>query len=433
MTIEATMLPDLNNVFGCLRGVSHAGLAVSGGADSVALMHLAHQWRRELEADAPQLTVLSVDHGLRDGSAQEAQWVAQAAKNLDFPCQILRWQPGKKQSRIQQDARQARYDLMAGYAYENKIDALVTAHHLDDQAETVLMRLARGSGLDGLGGMHSHSTWAGLSLLRPFLDVPKQQLAESLLQRGIDWLEDPSNDDARFERVRIRQAMQDLQKLGIDATAVARSARRMRRASEALDHAAGAFLQDHAKATDTGYCRIDAKAFASAPEEIALRVLSRCIQGVGGRVMPPRLAKLESLFAVLKNNEGKTETLGGCVLRSKANQILVLREGGRRGPAPMHLDPGHSGLWDGRYRVSLGASHEAPVEVRALGQDAWRMIRKERPETPSLPPLVAAGLVSFWRDDALLAVPPLGYVAGKLPPAVCKAELVNGALFMVNR
>lgn len=433
MTIEDTALPDLNDIFGCLRGVSHVGLAVSGGADSMALMHLAHQWRGAIETDLPQITVLSVDHGLRDGSAQEAHWVKQAAKNLGLSCQVLRWEPGNKQSRIQQDARQARYDLMAGYALENGIDALVTAHHLDDQAETVLMRLARGSGLDGLGGMHLSSTWAGLPLLRPFLDISKQQLVECLSQRGIEWLEDPSNEDKKFERVRIRKAMHDLQKLGIDATAVAKSARRMRRASEALEQAASAFLKDHAQASDTGFCQIDARAFATAPDEIALRAISLSIQSIGGRIMPPQLAKLEAVFLALKDAGSKSQTLGRCAVMRSGGSILVLREGGRRGPSPLRLDPGRTGLWDGRYCVSLDASHESPVEVRALGRDAYRKIRDDLPETKSLPPLAAAGLVSFWRDDALLAVPPLGYVADRSVPDHCRAELVNRALFTVNR
>lgn len=433
MTTRLNTRRRLDAIFSCLEGISHAGLAVSGGLDSLALMHLALEWRKARGGNSPRLSVLTVDHGLREGSDSEALAVAQSAEKLGLPYQILRWQPGNKQSRLQEDARQARYDLMAGYAHENGIDALVTAHHLDDQAETLLMRLARGSGPDGLGAMHPRSEWAGIILLRPLLDVPKSELDVYLVGLGYAWFDDPSNQDTRFERVRVRQAMPDLEKLGIDAAALARSARRMRRASEALDHCAGEFLEDHCVAPETGYCQIDAGAFSAAPEEIALRALSRSIQGVGGRVMPPQLAKLEALYSALMNDGSKAETLGGCSLRQSGEHFLVLREGGRRGPRPIHLDPGHSGLWDGRYRVALGASHDAPVEVRALGKDAWRMIRNEHPETPVLPPLAAAGLVSFWCDDALLAVPPLGYVAGTLPPADCRAELVNRDLFTVNR
>lgn len=433
MTIKAMTTGELDAVFGCMEGVAHAGLAVSGGADSMALMHLAHRWSQKRAGVAPRLTILSVDHGLRPESAQEAEWVVRQAGQLGLPARVLRWQPGNRRSRIQEAARQARYDLMAGFAHANAIDALVTAHHLDDQAETVLMRLARGSGLDGLAGIRARGEWAGLVLLRPFIDVPKARLVESLRQQGIDWLEDPSNEDTQFERVRVRQAMKKLEKLGIDAESLARSARRLRRAGEALDHAAGEFLRAYARATETGYCRIDAEAFAKAPGETALRALSRAIQGVGGRVSPPRLSKLEALYEALTADGQGTGTLGGCALRRNKGDILVLREGGRRGPAPVELEPGQSGLWDGRYRISLDATGVGPVQVRPLGREGYGAIRDDVTCEKALPGLAAAGLVSFWRGDSLLAVPPLGYVSETAQGAECRAELVNHALFGMGR
>lgn len=433
MSTEALTTRDLRPLFSCLEGVAHAGLAVSGGADSMALMHLAHRWSHKRAGGAPRLTILSVDHGLRPESAQEAEWVAQQARELGLSAKVLRWQPRNRRSRIQEAARQARYDLMAGFAHANAIDALVTAHHLDDQAETLLMRLARGSGLDGLAGIRARGEWAGLALLRPLIDVPKARLVESLRQQGIDWLEDPSNENTKFERVRVRQAMKNLEKLGIDADALARSARRLRRAGEALDHAAGEFLRAYARAMETGYCRIDAEAFAKAPHETALRALARTIQGVGGRVLPPRLSKLEALYEALTAQGQGTGTLGGCALRRNKRDILVLREGGRRGPASVELAPGQSSLWDGRYRISLDAAGSAPVQVRPLGREGYGAIRNDVTCEKALPGLAAAGLVSFWRDDSLLAVPPLGYVSGQGRDDECRAELVNRPFFGMRR
>jgi len=421
---------DRAELFACIANRAHVGLAVSGGADSTALMHFAQRWRDERGVNTPELSILTVDHGLRPESREEAQWVADRAGEMGLRCHVLRWSPGDKNSRIQADARQARYDLMASCAMEHGIDALVTAHHLDDQAETLLMRLGRGSGLDGLAGIRAHGEWGGLAILRPFLDVPKSALVAALVSEGIAWLEDPSNDDARFERVRLRQAMAQLEQLGIGAEALARSAKRLRRAGEALDHAAGLFLRNNAKVSEAGYCELDGTRFAELPDETSLRVLSRALRGIGGRVDPPRLARLEALLGEMKSNGDDTMTLGGCAVRFNPGSILVAREGGRsRGPHSMDLKPGRSGLWDGRYRVSLGDGSGAPVQVRPLGRDGFGQVRARLHRRLTLPGSAVDGLVSFWRDDTLIAVPPLGYVEKGREGGECNAEFVNGGLF----
>lgn len=421
---------DRTELFACIGNSPHVGLAVSGGADSIALMHLACRWRDERGGNSPDLSVLTVDHGLRAQSANEAQWVAERARELGLACHVLRWHPGEKHSRIQADARQARYDLMVSCALEHGITALVTAHHLDDQAETLLMRLGRGSGLDGLAGIHAQGAWGGLELLRPFLDIPKSRLVASLEADGIVWLEDPSNDDERFERVHLRKAITQLEQLGIGADALARSARRLRRASEALEGEAGHFLKSGARLSDAGYCEIDATKFALIPDEIALRVLSRALRGIGGRVGPPRLASLEALLRSVRAGGDENMTLGGCLVHFNPGSILVTREGGSsRGPEKMDLRPGHAGLWDGRYRVSLGPDCKAPVEVRPLGRDGFGQVRARLHERLSLPGSAVAGLVSFWRNDTLLAVPPLGYMDKGPEGSECDAEFVNGGLF----
>jgi tRNA(Ile)-lysidine synthase len=425
MTIDPISDGERAKLFSCLDGVTHAGLGVSGGADSMALMHLAHLWIKGAGAGATRFSVLTVDHGLRDEAAHEAEWVEEKARALGLSCTILRWHPGEKTSRIQEDARAARYGLMAEYAHIHGIDALLTAHHLDDQAETLLMRLGRGSGLDGLAAIPKHGHWAGLRILRPLLDMPKARLVATLESSGLEWLEDPSNDDARFERVRFRRAMSELEALGISADALARSARRLRRAREALDKAAGQFLQQHCKLEEAGFCRISAEAFSQAPEEVALRAMSRVLQGVGGQASPPRLTKLEALLETLKSGEATPLTLGGCQLVPGEEEVLILRESGRSRPCELVLNPGECGLWDNRYQVSLDAGCSTPVQVRALGKNGYGEVRARLGKSLILPERAAESLVSFWLDEHVLAVPPLGYSQG----AGCNAKFVNSALF----
>lgn len=441
MTMATSPITDAERarLFACLDGVAHAALAVSGGADSVALMELAQRWRSQSGGDAPRLTVLSVDHGLRKGSDQDAAWVAQRAQALGLACAVLRWEPGDRKTRIQADARQARYDLMADYAHANALDALVTAHHLDDQAETLLMRLGRGSGLDGLTAIPEEGRWAGLPVLRPFLDVPKARLVATLEALGLEWLEDPSNEDARFERVRVRRAMERLEALGIGAPALARSAKRLRRARTALDRITSDFLSDHGQYDPAGFCRIDASALREAPEEIGLRALARMMSAVGGRDAMPgpgklaRLGKLERLLEALKSQADPSLalsplTLGGCRVIPGREEILVLREPGRTGLDDITLKPGECGLWDNRYHVRLAEHSSAPVRVRALGMRGYGELRVRLGRAVILPESAADGLVSFWREGGLVAVPPLGFHARSGASAGCSADLVNPGL-----
>lgn len=419
---------ELAALFAGLDGVNHAGLAVSGGADSIALMELARRWRVQSGADAPRLSVLCVDHGLREASAREAEWVAARARELGLEATILRWEPGDRHSRIQADARQARYDLMAAYAHEQAIDALVTAHHLDDQAETVLMRLGRGSGLDGLTAIPETGYWAGLPVIRPFLDVPKARLVATLEALGIEWLEDPGNQDTRFERVRVRQAMERLEALGIGARALARTAKRLRRARTALDQLTSGFLRDSSRLDGAGFCQIDAAALREAPGEIALRAMGRVISAVGGGKVTLRLSKLEGLLEALHARTDTPLTLGGCRVVPGPDEILVLREPGRTGLDDMTLNPGECRLWDNRYRVSLACNFSIPVQVRALGRRGYGELRARLGQAVILPERAADGLVSFWHGGELVAVPPLGFHARPGARAGCSAELVNPSL-----
>ena len=197
-------------LFAPLLAYRHVLLAVSGGADSTALMWLAARWRQSQAG--PEISVATIDHALRPEAAGECERVAERARRLGFSCLIRRRSGPALQSRLQEQARAARYALLAEAATELGAQALVTAHTLDDQAETVLMRLGHGSTVDGLAAMRGQSLLATaggtrLALIRPLLSVPKARLIATLETAGIDWIEDPSNSDARFERVRLRRAM----------------------------------------------------------------------------------------------------------------------------------------------------------------------------------------------------------------------------------
>jgi tRNA(Ile)-lysidine synthase len=385
----------------------HAALAVSGGPDSLALLMLAARWRTS-RGGVPRLTVLTVDHGLRPESKAEAGLVARLAESFGLPHAILNWtHDGIRRGVVQEAARAARYALMTGYCHAHDITALVTAHQLDDQAETVLMRLARGSGLDGLAAIPAQSRWAGVSVLRPLLNIPKARLVATLEAEGIGFAADASNHDPRFERARLRGCGDALARLGLTPEALARSARRLTRARIALDGAAEAHLAAHSRMDAAGFCRLDIEALAAAPEEISLRALARAIGAVSGRDMPPRLAKLEALLAALKEAPAKTHTLGGCRLEPLGHDLGVFRETRKAGLPVLPLSPGERGLWDNRFRVALGALEPEPVTVRALGETGWREARSNSPWLAALPRFAGATLPACWHGDRLMFVPEL--------------------------
>jgi len=431
----------------CAKPISHAeadrllaplarfprvALAVSGGPDSLALMHLAARWRERHDGSA--LVVLTVDHALREGSRGEAELVARAAEAEGLRHAILTWEHGAVDTRLHARARTARYDLMAAYCTAHDIPSLVTAHHLDDQAETFLMRLKRGSGLDGLAAIPEQGSWAGLTLLRRLLDVGKERLVATAEKVQLPFVTDPSNDDARFERGRLRGAMDALSKLGLTPEAIALAARRLRRARAALETATDDFLARHAETRATGYAELDLAALLAGPEEIALRALARLIGTVGGGAEPVRLAKLETLLAALNADSSKAHTLGRCRIVPRNGSLLFFREMRKEGLPELELHPGERALWDNRFCIDLGEGASVPITVRALGEDGLRVLKEREALPAAVPRLAARALPACWRGDTLICLPDFGRHAPGLAPSSrhemsldCRAVFLGGA------
>jgi len=299
-------------------------LAVSGGPDSTALAVLAARWRGGL-SHGPRLHAVTVDHRLRAGSGDEAKAVKRLARKLGIAHCTAAWTGRKPRAGLQEAARTARYALLAAAAHKTGAPCIVTAHTLDDQAETVLFRLARGSGPSGLGGMARVAPVPGcadLVLVRPFLGIAKARLVATLQVAGIAFAEDPSNADPRFTRSRYRRIMPWLAAEGLDAGRLALLARRTRRADAAIEAAVDAALP-LVSLTHWSNSRpiiLDRAGFAKLPTEVALRLLGRAIATTGdeGRV---ELAKLEALFDGVAGHW--QEAREGCLRRTLAGAVVT--------------------------------------------------------------------------------------------------------------
>jgi tRNA(Ile)-lysidine synthase len=278
-------------------------LAVSGGPDSIALMWLAARWRRTLSR-GPRLIAVTVDHGLRAEAAREARDVKRLARTLDLPHRTLRWTGAKPETGLPAAARSARYQLLAKAARSSGATHILTAHTRDDQAETLLMRLVRGSGIAGLAAMARVTEREGVWLARPLLDVSKSQLVATLKRAKLDFADDPTNRDTRFTRPRIRAVLPVLAAEGGDARNLARLASRLGRANAAVEVLADGAerylaLRSRDASPQGGGARIfDVRTFAAMPEEIRLRLLLRAIDQIGHEG-PAELGKVEALLSVL--------------------------------------------------------------------------------------------------------------------------------------
>jgi len=310
-------------------------VAVSGGPDSTALLYLLARWRAALKS-GPKLIACTIDHRLRKESAGEARAVGKLARKLKIPHRILQWRGRKPASGIQQAAREARYRLLAQTAAETKARHVVTAHTLDDQAETILFRLARGSGLTGLSGMARMAPMPERNeflLVRPLLSLPKVRLIETLRKAKVTFAEDPSNANPRFTRVRLRGLAPLLKEEGLSADRLSLFARRVRRAETAFDamvEAAAARLARPLTPPGKGI-GFETQALFGLPEEVALRLLGKTIDIVGHEG-PVELGKLEALMGALLDGGGR-RTLAGALVTARNGMVTVEPAPPRRGSA----------------------------------------------------------------------------------------------------
>lgn len=360
------------------------GIAVSGGGDSVALMHIIADWAR-----GRRIMVATVNHGLRAESEAEAQQVARAARALGLRHATLLWQRETEAGNLMANARDARLRLLSGWAQRNDLPAVALGHTADDQAETLMMRLGRGSGIDGLASMAEWRDAFGIRWLRPMLAAGRAELRDWLRQRNIGWIDDPSNEREEFERIRIRKA---ILAMGLDVTALARAATHIGEARDALSHyaahvASGAQIRE-------GSIILARRDFSDAPAEIRRRLLVASCRWITGADYPPRRNTL--LHALKSMASGNRVTLDGAIIDPSGDRIRVARE-----PAAARRaeDLDQDGLWDRRWHIE---GLRPGQRVAALGLDAliptkWRLSGLPRDEAAASP--------AIWQGEQLIAAP----------------------------
>lgn len=378
-------------------------VAVSGGSDSLAALHLFHRAAEEWAAagQGRQVLAVTVDHRLRPEAAAEAAHVGRLCARLGIAHEVLVWDHGALSGNVMDLARRARYRLIADWAADRGVADVVLAHTADDQAETFLMGLARQAGLDGLSGMRPEWRQGGIRFHRPFLSETRADLRGFLTGAGQVWLEDPSNENPAYQRVRTRRVLRGLSALGINPAGLARVASHLAEARAALQaltaEAAARLVRE-----DAGSLTLDRAGVLALPAEVQRRLATAALLWLNGAEYPPRGPEILRLLAAMA--AGRDATLAGCRMRSAGPEVRLMRE--PKAVAACRAAPGT--LWDGRWQV-IGPEGEG-AELRALGEAGLRACKDWR--ASGLPREVLLVTPAVWRGQTLIAAPPAGQPNG---------------------
>jgi tRNA(Ile)-lysidine synthase len=373
--VRAAEAPDFFEIFGAVANARHVVVAVSGGSDSLALLVLAAAALR-----GKSLTALTFDHGLRAESAAEAEWVRGWCAARGIACQVLQWAGEKPSTGIQAAARAARYNALTREAKQIGADVLLTGHTANDQAETVVMRRARTDSQASLAGIWPETEWNGLRIVRPLLGIKREGLRDMLRARNISWLDDPSNANSRFERVRVRAQLDDVDVIGLARVATAAQADVLGAEADAK-----AFMRQMTK-DQFGVVRFPLHAFADLDDLTRHMVLKRAfwIFGAGEAVSG---AERERLFQWFQAPTSRQRTLGGVVFVTARHQVAMMREVARI--ADIDVAQGGEIAWDQRFRLQVPAG----AKVVPLGRSGH--FKRDR----SVPALVQQGLPCVLMDE----------------------------------
>lgn len=389
-------------------------IAVSGGSDSLALLFLADAFIRRHRARTLLLAV-TVDHGLRPESASEAARVAALCAQHGIAHEVARWRGDKPATGLPAAAREARYRLLAEAAQRAGASAILTGHTLDDQAETLAMRAARGDGI-GLAGMARATLFDGrVWIVRPLLGLRRQALRGWLGRRGLDWIADPTNDDPAYERVRVRGRLGDA-----DVERLGRAAREYGLARQALAQGAGALVRRFADRPTPGLMRLDRAFFAAGDREAALLALRALLATAGGAARLPDRARTEALLARLAAGAQMRATLARAAVDVRRQGIFIRREA--RDLPVVPLDAGGV-VWDGRMQVAAHAAGRGAGESLAVGPLGPERAKQLQRDVPAgIPPALARAALAA--EPALFA---RGACAGALSAAGMAGHGVTSA------
>ncbi len=394
-----------------IQAGSRVAVAVSGGGDSLALTLLLHEWAQK---NRVSLVALTVDHGLRPDSADEAASLHRLLTEKKIDHRILHWRGDKPSTHIQEEARHARYALLYQACRDEGCGVLALAHNAEDQVETFWMRLAHGSGLDGLAAIAPVRLHQDIAIIRPVMGFTRQQLRATCARFGVTWVEDPSNANEKFLRVKLRGFEDLLAAEGLTPQRLAGTLEKLQEARQALDEMAARAAQECLRFFPEGYGSIYTVKLRSWPRDIQRRVLLLALQPMTDSRYAPGFEATDRVLDDMASDDFAGCTLQGCELVPAPEGVFVLREFAHAEP-PRPIIGG--AVWDQRFEIAGGCES---CLVGALGENGLSQLRKQSFASDALERLlhkVKKTLPAIWQGENLVCVPHLSYQAPELPPS----------------
>lgn len=405
--LSESQFEALMELLGAFEDAQHLAVAVSGGPDSMALAFCLQRWAK---AKSKSIVAFIVDHALRPESKAEAELTQRRLAMLDIKSEILTWHHNSIVSRLHVTARKARYDLLSQACLKKEILHLFLAHQREDQAETILMRLAKGSGIDGLAGMASSRRVESLWLHRPLLPITKEQLVATCKEVGLEFITDPSNTSEKFARGRLRKVIPLLAEEGLTIDRLYETGERASDAKQALDYYTLRFLHEATSRDYAGALSYDRERLASLPYAIAERALIVGLKNLHPLSYSPEHASLSALLQDLRSVEDSpTRTLHGCLISKAPSKIILSREISAITDSTI-IGSGETFIWDGRWRiVSAKASYAEDYFIKPLGNPPHDVVDNLYPGLRNLVPQgrIRASLPAIWSQSALFQIPSL--------------------------
>jgi tRNA(Ile)-lysidine synthase len=403
-------------------------IGVSGGPDSMALAYLTKVWA---DRNKRQILAFIVDHGLRAESASEAEATCALLHKMGISAEILHWQHPPIVSRLHITARKARLKLLTEACKRGEMKHLLLAHHRDDQAETILMRLAKGSGVDGLAGIAAHNVVNEITIFRPFLPIVKERLIATCITAKIPFVADASNNATRFARGRLRRVMPLLAEEGLSVERLVDLSARAAVVKDALEFYTQELLKKATSRDASGALHIDLNLFRTAPRAIGERALIACLQYIHTEDYAPEYASLSPLYDALVTKDAMPiRTLNGCMIGKKDTTCLITRELADIGALP--IAPGETVIWDQHWAVTLSpTAPEAKYLIKLLGLPPRKLLDQIAPNLGRQHPVARArtALPALWIGEKLVSVP--NFIPSGTTP-IATARLVKNWPHAVN-
>lgn len=397
MSVTEALIQEIDVTFSSVKACG-IGVAVSGGGDSVALLRAISEWNTNKHH---KIYVATVHHNLRPEAQAEADFVAKLCGSLDIPHQTLYWEDWNGTGNLQNAARNARRALLRQWSQTLGLSGVALGHTKDDQVETFLMHLARGSGVDGLAAMQPVSgcnpVW-----LRPFLRISRKKLRRYLVELGQSWMEDPTNNNEKFDRIKIRKALPILSDLGLTLDRIVQTAEHMQNAKTALECSAQRAAKLYCVPDKYGTVKIDLAKLQAEPKDIQYRLMCYAISWVSGALYRPRFSALKRTFEALKC--GHPQTLGGCYMKPiPLDHLIVMREQAAMIPVPLE-----SGIFDHRWEVTSSVRYKGAT-ITPLGEEGLTHIKNWRDLSVSRDVLLQ--MPAVWQNNTIIAAPLIDFGA----------------------